>query len=72
MTHITRIYVRRFSDTGQVRACAEWSDGSRTEGHITTHRIPRRPFPFFTFGQHMHALFQRARREGLRLERETF
>ena len=65
-----RIYVRRYSDTGQVVAYAEHNKG-RTEGCVhyegTRHRgyLP-------AFGSHMHALFAAARRQGLRLERETW
>lgn len=68
MVSIKRIYVRRYSDSGDIVAYCEWSDGSRTEGRLTYRELSHRSG--FTFGQHMHALFNRARREGLHMERE--
>lgn len=73
--HITRIYVRRYRDNGQVMAYCEWSDGSRTES--TPHRCVlghhyRSVAIRYTFGEHMHVLFQAGKRNGLRLERETW
>lgn len=68
---ITRIYVRRYRDSGQVTAFVEWSIGGYTKGNAeysNHHRAPTTP----SFGAHIHALFARAHREGLRLERETW
>jgi hypothetical protein len=75
---ITRIYVRRYRDNGQTVAYVDWSDGSRTEAgimhpcHHAHHsgwaRSPKSP----SFGGYMHAVFARARREGLKLQRETW
>lgn len=68
-----RIYVRRYRDNGQVTAYAEWLDGSRTESSLA--RACGGPVGYgwrFTFGEHMHALFTRAKREGLKLQRETW
>jgi hypothetical protein len=71
MKQITRAYVRRYSDSGQITAYIEWSDGSRTEGNLHYHDHPhRRLIP--TFGAHMHALFAAANRQGVRLEREVW
>ena len=66
----TRIYVRRYSDTGQVTAYAEHNKG-RTEGQVQHHDHPNRDL-IPTFGQYMHALFRAAKQQGLRLERETW
>ena len=71
MKTIKRIYVRRYRDNGQVVAYADWSDGARTGGtarYGNHHRGPRTP----SFGSHMHALFARAKRDGLTLQRETW
>lgn len=70
MLKFKRIYVRRYRDNGQVFAYAEHSRG-RTGGaanYGTHHRGPSTP----SFGRHMHALFAAAKRQGLRLERETW
>lgn len=73
--NLTRVYVRRYTDNGQTVAYAEWQDSrgrsGRIEGSLRRsehHRGPQTP----SFGSHMHALFARAKREGLRLERETW
>lgn len=68
---IKRIYVRRYRDNGQRVAYCDWVNGGRTEGTLAYtdhHRGPRTP----SFGRHMHALFARAKREGLTLQRETW
>lgn len=71
----TRIYVRHYSDNGDTKAYAEWIDGrgtkGRTEGGATYHGRPHH-IPTYSFGTHMHALFAAAKRQGLRLERETW
>lgn len=61
---ITRIYIRHYSDNGQTMAYVEWSDGSRTEGHVKD--------ATGALGIHMQALFDRGIREGLTIERETW
>lgn len=57
---ITKAYIRTYSDTGQVKSYVEWIDEmgktGRTEGS----------------GPHMQALFERARREGVPVEKETW
>lgn len=65
-----RIYVRTYSDTGQVVAYAEHDKG-RTEGACQYAGSRRRGY-LPSFGAHMHALFAAAKRQGLRLERETW
>ena len=65
-----RIYVRRYSDNGQVTAYAEHDKG-RTEGTAHSEGTRRRGY-LPAFGEHMHALFAAANRQGLRLERETW
>jgi hypothetical protein len=65
MTAIKRICTRVYNDTGQCMAYVEWADGSRTEGHAFDYHgvlIPQ--------GTHIRALFDRAMREGLTVERE--
>lgn len=68
---ITRTIVRRYSDTGQVTAYVEWHDGSRTEGALRSFDHPHRDL-IPSFGTHMHALFAKAKREGVPLVRETW
>lgn len=70
-TEIKRIYVRRYSDSGQVVAYAEYVNGSRTEAPIRRIDVGRGRW-FMVTGTHMHAIFARAKRAGLRLERETW
>lgn len=69
---IKRIYVRRYRDTGQVFAHVDWDNGSRTSTSLDVRRYWREDFPRAAFGATMHTLFARAKREGLRLERETW
>lgn len=67
-----KIFVRRYRDCGQVTAYCVWSDMSRTEAPAQRgDNCPCCPTDF-TFGAHMHALFARAKREGLHMERETW
>ena len=72
---INRIYVRRYRDNGQITAYVDWIDtagrAGRTEANPAMFARSRRHW-IFTFGTHMHALFERGRREGLRLQRETW
>lgn len=77
--HITRIYVRRrYRALGKTTAHVEWSDGSWTEGLAWCTRTFRKgdfgraSEVTYDFGEHMHSLFRRAAREGLKLERETW
>ena len=71
----TRIYVRRYSDNGQTTAYAEWIDNrgqrGRAEGNA---EYARRTHYAATpaFCGHMHSLFAAAKRQGLRLSRETW
>lgn len=60
---ITKAYVRLYRDTQQMTAYVEWSSGGRTEG------IARNWEPVET---HMVALFRRAEREGVTVERQTW
>jgi len=55
---IVKACIRHYSDNGQTTGYVDWSDGSRTEGR------PR--------GTHMQALFAAARRNGLKVTRETW
>lgn len=68
---ITKAYVRTYSDNGQSKAYVEWVDTNgehgRTEGEAVMQGgrlVPERT--------HMTALFARARREGVRVRRETW
>ncbi len=65
-----RIYVCRYMNNNSVVAYAEYRNGSRTEGHLHYEGDRRRGY-HPAFGAHMHALFAAAKRQGLRLERET-
>lgn len=70
MLKFKRIYVRRYSDRGQVVAYAEHNKG-RTEAGARYEGDRRRGY-HLAFGVHMHALFAAARRQGLHMERETW
>ena len=70
MLKFKRIYVRRYRDNGQVVAYAEHDKG-RTEGSACYEGTRRRGY-LPAFGAHMHALFAAAKRQGLKLERETW
>jgi hypothetical protein len=59
---IVRAYVRHYSDSGQSIAYVEWLDTKGKSG--TTGGNPDNP--------HMVALFDRAIREGLTIETETW
>ncbi len=66
---ITKAYTRHYRDNGQTTAYVEWIDrkgqAGRTEGPAHSYnRVP--------IGNHMYALFQRALREGVKIERETW
>lgn len=64
---IKRAYTRLYRDNGQLTAYVEWNDGSRTEGPAKIYcgvRVPR--------DAHMGALFDRALRDGLTIEDETW
>ena len=65
-----RIYVRRYTDTGQITAYADHDKG-RTEATCRYEGTRRRGF-LPAFGPPMHALFAAAKAQGLRLERETW
>ena len=67
---ITRAYVRRYTDTGQAMAIVEWRDDHGKQGVTEGDYGPCRccgakPKD----GSHMAALFDRARREGITIER---
>lgn len=61
-TKITRAYIRKYSDNGQTFAYVEWVDSKgetgRTEGKPDN--------------AHMTALLQRAKREGVKVQRERW
>jgi len=69
---IKRVYIRHYRDNGSTVAYCEWSDGSRTEGHIRPqcHCVHGgQPSHFIgcdgaPFGEHMTALMNRAVRDG--------
>ena len=70
MLKFKRIYVRHYTDSGQVVAYAEHDKG-RTEGACHYEGSRRRGY-LPSFGLHMHALFNAAKLQGLKLERETW
>ncbi len=75
ISKFTKAYARRYRGNGQITAYVEWIDGlgrtGRTEGGI--HRLddPRRGIRF-TFGTHMHALFHRAKLDGITATKEIW
>jgi hypothetical protein len=56
--HIKRVYVRTYSDSGQVTVYVEWASGARTEGPQDN--------------VHIQQLLARADREGVEFEREIW
>ena len=62
IAQITRAYVRRYSDSGQITAYIEWIDQDGATGR--TEGTPG--------GAHMNALFNRAAREGVCIESEVW
>ena len=66
---ITRAYTRYYSDNRSTMAYVEWIDHKGkcgcTEGDARQYnRVP--------IGDHMYALFERAKREGVTIEKETW
>lgn len=64
---IKRIWTRRYRDSKQCKAYAEWSDGARTEGDA--HKVGKHWIPC---GVHMIALFERALEDGLSCKHEEW
>lgn len=64
---IIRAYTRLYTDNKALRAYVDWEDGSRTEGSAELYHGTRIPS-----GLHMGALFDRAIREGLIVQHETW
>lgn len=56
--HITKIYTRRYSDTGQVVTYVEWVDKRGNEGRTEGS----------AYNDHMKALLARGYRSGLHME----
>lgn len=75
IARITHAYVRHYSDNGQTKAYVEWIDNKgktgRTEGEYGPCACCGSP-RVNNLGQHMNALFERAKREGVTIERETW
>lgn len=64
---IVKVLIRHYSDNGQNSSIVEWGDGSRTEGAAVDYHGVLIPV-----GIHMGALFDRAIREGLTVERQVW
>ncbi len=64
---IEKVYTRYYRDNRQLTAYVEWADGSRTEGPAEMYHGLAIPS-----GTHMGALFDRAIREGLTVERQIW
>jgi len=62
ITKITKAYIRSYSDNGQVVGYVEWVDRYGKEGR--TEGDPNNP--------HIKALFARAEREGVTVERQRW
>lgn len=62
IAQITHAYIRHYGDSGQTTAYVEWVDDKgrlgRTEGRVG--------------GTHMRDLFNRAKREGVQIERQRW
>lgn len=59
---ITKVVVRTYSDNGQVKAIVSWKDSNGKSG--TTEGDPKTA--------HMKALMDRAKREGVKVEKERW
>ena len=59
---ITKAYIRTYKDSGQVTGYVEWVDHKGKKGR--TEGDPK--------SVHMKALFDRAKREGVKVEKETW
>jgi hypothetical protein len=68
---IKAVSVTRYRDNGQTVACVEWADGTTTQGNLKRVDAGPRKGVALTFGSHLHALFARAKREGLRTRLKT-
>jgi hypothetical protein len=64
---IKRVYTRHYTDNDTWRAYVEWADGSRTEGQAIEHKGDVLPTSL-----HMSNIFDRARRQGLTVEHQTW
>lgn len=65
--HIVAAFTRYYRDNKAHMSVVEWSDGSSTQGEaFLYHGIP------LPVGEHMGALFDRARSEGLTIGREVW
>jgi len=69
---ITRAYIRTYGDNDQTTAYVEWRDEHgrtcRTEGDAEACPV----LGWRPAGEHMQALFARAEREGVSVEREVW
>lgn len=63
---ITKTYVRTYSDNGQRTLYVEWRDHRGKSGRTEC------PWRKVKTSLHMRALLDRARREGIKLTRETW
>lgn len=63
MPTIKRVFIRHYTDNGSTKVYVEWANGSRTEGNVCGRK---------GLGAHMTALLERAKRQGLKVERETW
>lgn len=75
ITTITKAYVRKYSDSGQVTAYVEWIDHKGRTGR-TEGGAPGTPCPCCGAKRkattHMGALFERAERQGIVVERQEW
>lgn len=69
ITKITKAYTTHYTDNGLTRGYVEWVDNDgksgRTEGNVG--RASRHPL-----NGHLKALFDRAKREGVKVEHQTW
>lgn len=62
INEITRVVIRKYTDSGQTKAIVSWIDHKGKKG--TTEGDPK--------NGHMKALMDRAEREGVKIEREKW
>lgn len=65
ITKITKAYVRTYTDNGQTTAYVEWVDHRGRTGRTEAPHTEVTDF-------HMHALLERAKREGVEVERQRW
>ena len=71
ITKITAAYIRYYRDNCQLSAYVEWIDSKGKTGR-TESKAERIGDSHYYVGQHMGALLERAHREGIAIEKQTW